>query len=57
MCLENISGEFLANNMKQTGLNGCAYDFSVDYKAFDISDITNIHYIFYQYLMKKHVIK
>ena len=27
--------------MKKAGLNKCMYDFSVDYKAFDISDITN----------------
>ena len=32
-----------------TGLNGRVYGFSVDYKAFDISEITN----FYKYLMKK----
>ena len=29
------------------------YDFPVDYKAFDISHITNIH----KHLMKKHDIK
>ena len=29
------------------------YDFSVDYKVFDISDTTNIH----KYLMKEHDIK
>ena len=53
LCLGNISGDFPANNTKktpkkQTELNGCVYDFSVNYKAFDISDITNIH----KYLMK-----
>ena len=53
LCLGNISGDFSANNTKktpkkQTELNGCVYDFSVNYKAFDISDITNIH----KYLMK-----
>ena len=36
-----------------TGLNGFVYDFSVDYKVFDISDIINIH----KYLMKNHDIK
>ena len=39
--------------MKKTALNGCVYNFSVDYKAFNSDDITNIH----QYLMKKHDIK
>ena len=34
---------FLANNMRKTGLNGFVYDFAVDYRALDISDITNIH--------------
>ena len=29
--------------MKKTVLNGYVYDFSVDSKAFDISEITNIH--------------
>ena len=42
--LGNISGDVLVNNMKKTGLNGCVYnDFSVDYKAFDIKDISSIH--------------
>ena len=50
MCLGNISGDFSANNMKKTGLNGCVYDFSVDYRAFDTSNIIDIH----KYLMKKH---
>ena len=36
-----------------TGLNGFVHNFSVDYKAFDISDIINIH----KYLMKNHDIK
>ena len=41
LCLGNISGDFSANNI------------IVDYKAFDISEITNIH----KYLIKKHDIK
>ena len=57
MCLENFSEDFSAKNLKKkkkkTGLNGCVYNFSVDYRAFDISDIMNIH----KYLMKKHDIK
>ena len=53
MFLKNISGDFLADNMKKTGLNGCMCDFSVDYRAFDTSNIIDIH----KYLMKKHAIK
>ena len=42
LCLGNISGDFSANNMKKTGLNGCVYDFSIDYRAFDTSKKHNI---------------
>ena len=35
--------------MKKTGLNGCVYNFPVDYRAFDISNIIDIH----KYLMTK----
>ena len=49
-CVQEIFQEiFQVITWKKTGLNGCVYNFSVDYKAFDISDITNIH----KYLMKK----
>ena len=34
LCLGNISGDFSANNIKRQGLNGCVYNFSVDYRAF-----------------------
>ena len=65
MCLGNIPGDFSASNMKTkknknknkkketTGLNGCEYDFSVDYRAFDTSNIIDIH----KDLMKKHDIE
>ena len=36
--------------MKKTVLNGYVYDFSVDYKAFDITEITNIH----KFVMERH---
>ena len=53
-CLGNISGYFSANDMKKkkkkAGLNGCVYDFYVDCKGFDTSNIINIH----KCLMKKH---
>ena len=37
---------------KTPELNGFEYDFSVDYKAFDISGITSIH----KYLLKEQKI-
>ena len=52
ICLENISKDWLADNMKRTGLNGYVYDFSVDYDAADVDDIKDIH----RYLMKKNAI-
>ena len=36
--------------MKDTGLNGYVYDFSVDYDAIAVDDILDIH----NYLMKKN---
>ena len=48
----SISGDISANNMRKTGLNSL-YDFSVDNRALDISDTTNIQ----KYLIKKYDIK
>ena len=53
LCLGNISGDFSANNMKNTGSNVFVYNFSVDFRTFNTSNIMDIH----QYLMKKHKIK
>ena len=39
--------------MKKTGLNEDVYDFCVDYRAFDTSNIIDIH----KYLMRRHGIK
>ena len=50
LCLGNISKDLLVDNMKDTGLNGYVYDFSVDYNATDVDDIKDIH----KYLMKKN---
>ena len=47
--LGNISKDWSIDNMKKTGLQGCVYDFSVDYNAIVVSDILDIH----MYLMKK----
>ena len=49
MCLENILKDVSVDNMKKTGLNGCVYDFSVDYDAIAVDDILHIH----KYLPKK----
>ena len=54
LCLENFSGNFSANNTKKiSGLNECAYNFSVGYSSLDASNIINVH----KYLVKKHNIK
>ena len=47
--LGNISGDVSANNIKKTWLNRYVYHFSIDYRNFDINDVTNIH----KYLLKK----
>ena len=53
MGLGNISAYFSAKNKKKARLNGCVYEFSIDYRVFDTFDIIDIH----KYLMKKHNIK
>ena len=50
LCLENISKDWSVDNIKDTGLNECVYDFSVDYDASAVDDIKDIH----KYLMKKN---
>ena len=50
LCLGNISKDWSVDNMKDTGLNGYVYDFSVDYDAILVDAIKDIH----NYLMKKN---
>ena len=50
LCLGNISRDWSVDNMKDTGLNGYVYDFSVDYDATSVDGIKDIH----KYLMKKN---
>ena len=50
LCLGNISKDWSVDNMKDTGLNGYVYDFSVDYDATSVDDIKDVH----KYLMKKN---
>ena len=40
------------SNVKKTGLNGCVYDFSVDYDGIGVADILDIH----KCLMRKNEI-
>ena len=51
LCLGNISKVWLVDSMKDTGLNGCVYDFSVDYDATSVDDIKGIH----KYLKKNNI--
>ena len=53
LCLCNTPEDFTVDSMKITGLNGCVYDFAVDYNTTDVSDTGDIH----NCLMKKHNIK
>ena len=51
LCLGNISKDWSVDNMKKTGLNGCVYDFRVEYDAIAGDYISGI----YNYLVKKNV--
>ena len=42
---------FSTDNMKETGLYGYVYNFSVDYDRIDVDDILGIH----KYLMKSTI--
>ena len=50
LCLGNISKDWSVYNMKDIGLNGYVYDFSVDYDDTSVDDIKDIH----KYLMKNN---
>ena len=50
LCLRNISKDLSVDKMKNTGLNGHVYDFSVDYNAIAVSSTLD----FNKYLMKKN---
>ena len=50
LCLRNISKDLSVDKMKNTGLNGHVYDFSVDYNAIAVSSTLD----FRKYLMKKN---
>ena len=44
------SKDFSVDNIKMTGLNRYAYDFSVDYNTTAVADMLDIH----KYLIKKN---
>ena len=50
LCLRNISKDWSVDNMREIGLSGYVYDFSVDYDAIAVDDILDIH----KYLIKKN---
>ena len=52
LCSGNISKDWSIDNMKKSGFNGYAYDFSVDYNVTDVDDIKDIH----KYLIKKMIL-
>ena len=53
LCLWNISKGFLVDDIKNTGFYRYVYDYSVDYDAVPIDDISDIH----KYLMKNNSIE
>ena len=50
LCLENTSTDWEVDNLKKTGLNKYVYDFTGDYDAIAVYDMSDIH----KYLMKKN---
>ena len=50
LCFGNISKDFAIANLKKIRLNGCVYDFFLDYSTINAIDISDI----YKYLIKKH---
>ena len=50
LCLGSFSGDFPVHNMKKTLFYEYVYDCSVDYDAFAVDEILDIH----KYLMKKN---
>ena len=52
LCLGNSSKDWSVDNMKNTGLKGYVYDFSVDYNAIAVADILDIH----KYLTKNEIV-
>ena len=52
-CLGKVSKDISVDNMNETELNRCVYDFSVDYHVIAVDDILDNH----KYLMKNNDVK
>ena len=50
ICLGNVSNDWSADKVRNTGLYGQVYDSSVGYDKIDVTDTLGI----YKYLTKKH---
>ena len=57
LCLGNISKDWSTDNMKNTGLNGYVYKFSVDYDEFRLTNPSQFIPFFHKHLMGKYNIK
>ena len=57
LCLGNISKDWSTDNMKNTGLNGYVYEFSIDYNDFSKIIVDKAIPFIHKYLMAKYNIK
>ena len=57
LCLRNISKDWSTDNMKNTGLNGYVYEFSVDYNDFSTMNLDKAIPFVHKYLMGKYNMK
>ena len=57
LCLGNISKDWSADNMEQTGLNGYVYEFNVDYDNYGATNYSKFVPYIHNYLMVKYNIK
>ena len=57
LCLGNISKDWLADNMKKTGLNGYVYKFIVDYIDYGAINLDKTIPYIHNYFMLKYGIK
>ena len=54
ICLGSISEDWSADNIKKTGLNGYVYEFNVDYRALNPSDIDKSMSTIHEYFKLKY---
>ena len=54
LCLGNISKGWSTNNLKKAGLNGYVYEFNVDYRYLNTTDIVKNMPITHSYFMLKY---